>query len=75
MVRKVNTQAEFRKRVLKALIDAEHSTTWLAEEVTRRTGLYCDTGYLSKMLRGTRQAKKIRAAVAEILGLNEPTIQ
>lgn len=39
----------------------------LCAEVTERTGLYCDTGYLHKIFTGQRKAEKIVAAIKEIL--------
>ena len=40
---------------------------WLEEEVTKRTGLYMDSGYIYKILTGQRNAPKIVSAINEIL--------
>lgn len=42
---------------------------WLEEEVTKRTGLYLDSGYVYKILTGQRNAPKIVSAINEILGI------
>ncbi len=42
---------------------------WLEEEVTKRTGLYLDSGYIYKILVGQRNAPKIVTAINEILGI------
>ena len=43
--------------------------TWLEEEITKRTGLYADDGYIYKILTGQRNAPKIVTAINEILGI------
>lgn len=43
--------------------------TWLGEEITNRTGLYADDGYIYKILTGQRNAPKIVTAINEILGI------
>ena len=43
--------------------------TWLEEEITNRTGLYADDGYIYKILTGQRNAPKIVTAINEILGI------
>ena len=42
---------------------------WLEEEVTKRTGLFIDNGYIYKILTGQRNAPKIVKAINEILGI------
>ncbi len=44
---------------------------WLEEEVTKRTGLYLDSGYIYKILTGQRQAPKIVSAICEILEIKQ----
>lgn len=44
---------------------------WLEEEITERTGLYTDSGYLYKILTGQRNAPKIVEAICEILNIQE----
>lgn len=43
--------------------------TWLAEEVSRATGMYVDPAYISKILTGQRNAPKVVQAIRDILGL------
>lgn len=61
----------FKKTVKKKLIDIDKTQEWLQEEVTRRTGLYFDSSYFSKIMRGENKAPKIVAAIKEILELEE----
>lgn len=42
---------------------------WLEEEVSERTGLFVDNGYLYKIFTGQRNAPKIVQAICEILDL------
>lgn len=42
---------------------------WLEEEVTRRTGLYVDNGYIYKIFTGRRNAPRIVSAICEILDI------
>lgn len=44
---------------------------WLEEQITEKTGLYTDSGYLYKILTGQRSAPKIVAAICEILNIQE----
>lgn len=60
---------EFKKKVKCALIDRDKTQTWLAEEVTRRTGQFCDTNLIGKIYRGVLKVPTIRAAINEILEL------
>lgn len=48
---------------------------WLQEEVTSRTGLFVDNGYMYKVLTGRRNAPRIVAAIREILDIPEETIE
>ena len=41
--------------------------SWLESEITSRTGLYMDSGYIYKILTGQRNAPKIVSAINEIL--------
>ena len=43
---------------------------WLAQEVSRKTGLAVDSAYLSKILTGRRNAPKVVHAIREILDLS-----
>ena len=51
------------------LLHISKTQKWLEEEVTKRTGLYLDDGYIYKILTGQRNAPKIVAAINEILGI------
>jgi hypothetical protein len=44
---------------------------WLEEAVSKKTGLYVDSGYMYKILTGQRNAPKIVAAISEILSIKE----
>lgn len=60
---------DFSKAVRHWLIDNDKSTAWLCEEITKRSGLYCDSGYISKIYRGERPASNICKTICEITGL------
>ena len=47
------------------------SQRWLEKEVTERTGLYVDGGYMYKILTGQREAPKVVTAVKDILSIAE----
>ena len=40
-----------------------------SEEITNRTGLFADSGYMDKILKGKRNAPKVVQAICEILDL------
>ena len=44
---------------------------WLEEEVTAKTGLFVDSGYMYKILTGQRKAQKIVDAICDILGIEK----
>lgn len=58
---------EYSKRVKKRLIDLDKSQKWLIESVKERTGLFLDSAYLSRILKGERNPKKIIRAINEVL--------
>ena len=58
---------EYSKQVKKRLIDLDKSQKWLIESVKERTGLFLDSAYLSRILKGERNPKKIICAIDEIL--------
>lgn len=60
---------EFMKKVKCRLIDLGKNQKWLENEITKKTGLFVDSSYLNKIFRGERQARKIVAAIREILDL------
>lgn len=42
---------------------------WLEEQISAKTGLFVDNGYLYKILTGQRNAPKVVQAIREILEL------
>lgn len=44
---------------------------WLEEEITNRTGLFADSGYMDKILKGKRNAPKVVQAICEILDIKD----
>lgn len=62
---------EFFKKVKYRLIDLKKTQKWLEQEITKKTGLFVDSSYLNKIYNGDRNAPKIRAAICEILGIEE----
>lgn len=53
------------------LLQKQKTQKWLAEEVTNKTGLYVDSGYMHKILTGKRNAPKIVDAICEILSIEK----
>ncbi len=64
----------YGKEVKKRLIDIGQSQEWLIGQIRDKTGLFCDGGYLYKILVGERNAPSIVNAINEILGLGEEKI-
>lgn len=62
---------DFGKTVKKRLIDIGHNSDWLVDEVRKKTGLYFDSAYLSRVLRGKNNSPKIREAICDVLDLRE----
>lgn len=62
-------EKNFKKLVMHKLIDIGKTTSWLCEMVTKKTGLYCDASYLSKIFLGKRKGEKVIDAVCEILDI------
>ena len=44
---------------------------WLEEQISEKTGLFVDNGYLYKILTGQRNAPKVVQAIREILDMPE----
>lgn len=63
--------SDFGLCVKTELLKSRHTQKWLEEEITKRTGLYVDNGYMHKILTGKRNAPKIVEAIREILNLDE----
>lgn len=53
------------------LLQIGKSQKWLAEEITKKTGLYVDGGYMYKILTGERKPAKIVDAICEILNIKD----
>lgn len=53
------------------LLQKQKTQKWLSEEVTNKTGLYVDSGYMHKILTGKRNAPKIVDAICEILSIEQ----
>ena len=58
---------DFGKAVKKRFIDVTKNTSWLADQVRKKTGMFCDQAYISRIVSGERNAPKIVAAINEIL--------
>ena len=61
---------DLRKIVKHKLIDMGKTQKWLEEEISRRTGLFVDSGYMHKIMTGQRNAPKIVDAICEILDIS-----
>jgi len=55
------------------LLEKGKTQKWLEEEITNKTGLYVDSGYMYKILTGQRNAPKIVNVICEILNISEVT--
>jgi hypothetical protein len=44
---------------------------WLEEQVSAKTGLFVDNGYMYKILTGQRNAPKIVSAICDVLNIKE----
>lgn len=67
---------EFGLCVKTELLKRGLSQRWLEEEVTRKTGMFMDSGYMFKILTGRRNAPKIISTICEILDIgNFKTLQ
>lgn len=60
---------KFGYTVKTKLLEIGQTQQWLCSEITRRTGLFIDSGYLYKILSNQREAATIRAAIKDILDL------
>lgn len=68
---KMSKFSDFGLCVKTELLKIGKSQKWLTEEVTKKTGLFVDGGYMYKILAGRRNAPKIVAAIREILNISE----
>ena len=63
--------SDFGLCVKTELLNNRRTQKWLAEEITTRTGLYVDSGYMHKILTGQRNAPKIVEAIRDILNIKD----
>lgn len=63
--------SDFGLCVKTKLLQIGKEQKWLEEAVSKKTGLYVDSGYMYKILTGKRNAPKIVAAICEILNIQE----
>lgn len=68
---KLSKLSDFGLLVKTELLKKRQSQKWLEEEITKRTGLYVDNGYLHKIFTGQRNAPKIVEAICEILNIEK----
>lgn len=68
---KLSKLSDFGLLVKTELLKKRQSQKWLEEEITKRTGLYVDNGYLHKIFTGQRNAPKIVEAICEILNIKK----
>lgn len=66
---KLSKVSDFGLVVKTELLKKRRSQKWLEEEITKRTGLFVDSGYMYKILTGQRNAPKIVEAICEILNI------
>ena len=69
------SSSDFEKAVKIRLIEMDKDQKWLIEGVSRRTGLYFDSGYLWKVLNGILKPPKIIDAICDILDISVPEQQ
>ena len=66
---KTSKLTAFGKQVKYRLIDLGKTQTWLQEQITKKTGLFMDSGYIYKILTGQRNTPKVVQAIREILDI------
>lgn len=62
---------KFGKKVRHRLIDLDKNQKWLQDEITAKTGLYCDSSYLYKAQTGQYVSSKLIEAIRDILDIPE----
>lgn len=65
-------QSQFGKDIDKCLVDLDKSKNWLIAEVRKKTGLFFDSSYLSKIKTGKLSTPRICQAICDILGISAP---
>ena len=63
--------SDFGLCVKTKLLQIGKNQKWLEEAVSKRTGLFVDSGYMYKILTGQRNAPKIVTAICDILDIEE----
>lgn len=63
--------SDFGLAVKTALLCKGKEQKWLEKEVSEKTGLYVDSGYMYKILTGQRKATNVVTAICEILSIKE----
>lgn len=71
---KLTKLSDFGLCVKTELLKKSRTQKWLEEEVTKKTGLYVDNGYMHKILTGQRNAPKVVNAICDILKIKNETI-
>lgn len=61
----------FGKEIKKRLVDMDRNQMWLIEQVRSKTGLYCDSSYIRKIMTGQLATPSIVQAIREILDIPE----
>ena len=61
--------SDFGLQIKTELLRKGKNQKWLEEEVSKKTGLFIDSGYMYKILTGQRNAPKIVEAINEILNI------
>ena len=65
--------SDFGKAIKKRLIDIDQTQEWLMEMVREKTGgMFIDSSYLQKILKGERNPQKIVDAICAILEIEHP---
>jgi len=62
---------DYGKTVKHRLIDLGMTQKQLQDAITAKTGLYCDTSNLGKILTGQLGSARIIAAINDILGIDK----
>lgn len=71
---KLTKLSDFGLCVKTELLEKSRTQKWLEEEVTKKTGLYVDSGYMHKILTGQRNAPRVVNAICDILKIKNETI-
>ena len=71
---KLSKVSDFGLVVKTELLKKRRTQKWLEEEITKRTGLFVDSGYMYKILTGQRNAPKVVEAICEILDIENEKV-